>query len=80
MSRARRGIVAGIDGVRLDILHRVPSPASTRWPSHGHRLTEAAGCRVPAVPTAAPIAPAPGRRVRAHLTALLREWGPEDRV
>ncbi|MEV8448292.1 hypothetical protein [Streptomyces sp. WA6-1-16] len=36
---------------------------------------KAAGCRVPAVPTAAPIAPAQGRRVQAHLTALLREWG-----
>ncbi|MCQ1578078.1 hypothetical protein [Streptomyces parvus] len=41
---------------------------------------KAAGCQVPAVPTAAPIAPAPGRRVRADLAALLREWGPEERV
>ncbi|MFD6656031.1 hypothetical protein [Streptomyces sp. CS147] len=26
MSRARRVLVVGIDGVRLDVLHRVPSP------------------------------------------------------
>ncbi|NEE24357.1 HAD family hydrolase, partial [Streptomyces sp. SID7982] len=43
----------------------------------GVAAAEAAGCRVLAVPSAAPIAPAPGRRVRTDLTALLREWGGE---
>lgn len=46
----------------------------------GVAAAEAAGCRVVAVPSATPIADAPGRRVRADLTALLREWdaGPRD--
>ncbi|WP_262388240.1 HAD family hydrolase [Streptomyces parvus] len=100
MSRARRVLVVGIDGVRLDTLRRVPTPhldavavadggpssASPRrvvdtvlrtLGGEAFRTTvadgesdpskpfpdlypKAAGCRVPAVPTAAPIAPAPG--------------------
>ncbi len=44
----------------------------------GVAAAEAAGCRVLAVPSSTPVAPAPGRRVRADLTALLREWGPGE--
>ncbi|MFB7232787.1 HAD-IA family hydrolase [Streptomyces fimicarius] len=46
----------------------------------GVAAAEAAGCRVLAVPSSAPITPAPGRQVRPDLTFLLREWGPEQPV
>ncbi|MFI1227546.1 MULTISPECIES: HAD-IA family hydrolase [unclassified Streptomyces] len=44
----------------------------------GVAAAEAAGCRVLAVPSSTPIPPAPGRRVRTDLTALLRDWGPRE--
>ncbi|MFC9483179.1 HAD-IA family hydrolase [Streptomyces griseus] len=46
----------------------------------GVAAAEAAGCRVLAVPSSAPITPAPGRQVRPDLTFLLREWGPQEPV
>lgn len=42
----------------------------------GIAAAEAAGCRVVAVPSAAPVQAAPGRRVVGGLTALLHTWGP----
>ncbi|WNF31020.1 HAD-IA family hydrolase [Streptomyces sp. C11-1] len=41
----------------------------------GVAAAEAAGCRVLAVPSAAPITSAPGRRVGRDLAVLPREWG-----
>ncbi|WP_411083311.1 HAD-IA family hydrolase [Streptomyces sp. cmx-18-6] len=41
----------------------------------GTAAAEAAGCRVVVVPSATPIAAAPGRRVLDDLTALARAWG-----
>ncbi|MCI4041476.1 HAD-IA family hydrolase [Streptomyces sp. TRM75563] len=46
----------------------------------GVAAAEAAGCRVLAVPSTAPVTSAPGRQVRLDLTFLLREWGPEEPV
>lgn len=42
----------------------------------GIAAAEAAGCRVVAVLSAAPVDAAPGRRVIGDLTALLHAWGP----
>nr|WP_234307260.1 HAD family phosphatase [Streptomyces griseus] len=46
----------------------------------GIAAAEAAGCRVLAVPSSAPIEPAPGRRVRFDLTFLLHEWAQRESV
>ncbi|WP_030333217.1 HAD-IA family hydrolase [Streptomyces sp. NRRL B-1381] len=46
----------------------------------GIAAAEAAGCRVLAVPSSAPIEPAPGRRVRFDLTSLLHEWAQRESV